>query len=64
MMPVNTRCFDQDADGYGWFIEATPEDDVEYTLLDGGGLMSETLPPGLRSLISDSELDTLLIDWE
>ena len=39
MMPVNTLWIDQDADGYGWFIDATAED-VEYSLLNGAGDLS------------------------
>ena len=31
---------------------------------DGVGLMSETLPPGLRRFISDSDRDVLFADWE
>ncbi|MEX1027434.1 MAG: hypothetical protein WD049_05430, partial [Candidatus Paceibacterota bacterium] len=33
---------DQDAAGYGWFIDATPADDVEFLAIEGEGLRAET----------------------
>ena len=42
----NVIWVDDDAAGHGWFLDATPWDDVEYNALDDGVLQASTLEAG------------------